>query len=290
MKNKFASLTFKVPLGDLELYTAPDMGFMGMFSVTPKIHSHPYYEIIVALEGRLSIKLLDNQAVELDGGELCILPPKCYHSTCAEEGMPKMLAVRFGYGRISGEERIYDRFSSALESISEPTCFEASERLTAALLDLRREMQEKDESWFLACTSLLQRFYIEILRLISQKGGAEMQFSSSDSKYSRYYRIEMWFAENLANQITEDDLAAEISLSSRQLSRVFSDIYGMSFKEKLIEIRLHRAAQLLEQTELRVDEIAAAVGYGSPSGFHRAFNKYFGCTPFEYRKNTINGR
>ena len=100
----------------------------------------------------------------------------------------------------------------------------------------------------------------------------------------------MWFAENLANQITEDDLAAEISLSSRQLSRVFSDIYGMSFKEKLIEIRLHRAAQLLEQTELRVDEIAAAVGYGSPSGFHRAFNKYFGCTPFEYRKNTINGR
>ena len=112
-----------------------------------------------------------------------------------------------------------------------------------------------------------------------------MQFSSSDSKYSRYYRIEMWFAENLANQITEDDLAAEISLSSRQLSRVFSDIYGMSFKEKLIEIRLHRAAQLLEQTELNIDKVALAVGYLSFSGFHRAFVKFFCCTPFEYRKN-----
>lgn len=290
MKNKFASLTFRVQIGDLELYTAPDMGFMGRFSVTPKIHSHPYYEVIVVLEGRLSIKLLDNQAISLEEGEMCILPPKCYHSTCAEDGMPKMLAIRFSYGKISGEEKIYGRFSSALESISEPTCFSTSERLKAIFLDLRQEMQEKNEAWDLVCMSLFQGFYIEMLRLISQNEGGESKISLPDSKYSRYYQIEMWFAENLANPITEGDLAAEISLSGRQLSRVFSDIYGMSFKEKLIEIRLHRAAQLLEQTELRVDEISPAVGYGSPSGFHRAFNKYFGCTPFEYRKNIINRR
>ena len=95
----------------------------------------------------------------------------------------------------------------------------------------------------------------------------------------------MWFADNFAKQITEDDLAAEVSISKRHLSRVLADIYGMSFREKLIEVRLHRAAQLLEQTEMNIDEIASAVGYRSFSGFHRAFVRYFGCTPYEYRKH-----
>ena len=95
----------------------------------------------------------------------------------------------------------------------------------------------------------------------------------------------MWFADNFAKQITEKDLAREISISQRQLSRVFADIYGMSFREKLIEVRLHRAAQLLEQTELNIDKIASAVGYRSFSGFHRAFVNFFGYTPFKYRKN-----
>jgi AraC-like DNA-binding protein len=95
----------------------------------------------------------------------------------------------------------------------------------------------------------------------------------------------MWFADNFANRITEDDLAREVAISKRHLSRVFADIYGISFREKLIEIRLYRAAQLLEQTEMNIDEIALAVGYRSFSGFHRAFVNYFGCTPFEYRKS-----
>jgi len=169
------------------------------------------------------------------------------------------------------------------------------ESMPIALLDLRREMMEKDTGWEFMCQSLLQRVYIEILRLLSNDVISGINYTSDDSKHSRYYRIEMWFADNFAHQITEDDLAREVSLSKRQLSRVFADIYGISFKEKLIEVRLHRAAQLLEQTELNTDKIALAVGYRSFSGFHRAFVKYFGCTPFDYRKNNMlernkNGR
>ena len=95
----------------------------------------------------------------------------------------------------------------------------------------------------------------------------------------------MWFADHFAKQTTEEDLARDISLSPRQLSRVLSDIYGMSFREKLVEVRLHRAAQLLEQTEMNIDKVASSVGYLSFSGFHRAFVKFFGCTPFEYRNH-----
>ena len=134
-------------------------------------------------------------------------------------------------------------------------------------------------------TSLLQRLYIDIFRLLSKDKISDMDNTFDDSKHSRYYQIEMWFADNFAKQVSEDDLASEISISKRHLSRVISDIYGMSFREKLVEVRLHRAAQLLEQTDFNVDKIALAVGYRSFSGFLRAFVDFFGCTPHQYRKN-----
>lgn len=283
--DKYSSLTLKVRLDDLEIYTSPDMGFVGAFAVTPKIHSHPYYEVIAVIDGKLCIELLDNETLELKGGDLCVIPPKCYHSTCAEGEIPKMLAIRFSYGRISGEGRIYDSFCAALERVGEPTCFDLPPNMPSELLDLRREMMGKDIGWEYMCRSLLERLYIDIFRLLSRDSLSDTVHIADDSKHSRYYHIEMWFADNFAKQITEGDLAREVSLSTRQLSRVFSDIYGISFRDKLVEVRLHRAAQLLEQTELNIEKIASAVGYLSLSGFHRAFMKYFGCTPLEYRKN-----
>lgn len=280
MTKDFSFPTFKVQLGDLELYTATDM----RFSVTPKIHSHPYYEIIVVIDGRLTIKLLDNQAIEIEKGSLCILPPRCYHSTCSKEDLTKMLGIRLSYGQVKGEAKIYDRFKSALESIEIPTRFTSTEKMLDILLDMRNEMREKNTAWDFACNALLQKFYIEILRLLTMEDEENPLYETDDSRHTRYFRIEVWFADNLADSVTEDDLASAISLSRRQLSRVLEDIYGMSFRKKLIELRLHRAAQLLEQTELNVDDISNLVGYRSTSGFHRAFCKYFGCSPYDYRK------
>ena len=283
--NKYSPLTLRVQLGDIEIYTAPDMGFMGAFGVTPKIHSHPYYEIIVVIEGRLKICLLDDADIDLEKGIICVIPPNCYHSTNAYKGQAKMLAIRFSYGRVNSAGRIYEDFCKALERVHEPACFDIPQNMPAVLLELRHEMTEKDMAWEYMCQSLLERLYIDIFRLLSSNSVSVSGFTSDDSKHSRYYRIEMWFADNFAKQISETDLAQEISLSTRQLSRVFDDIYGMSFREKLIEVRIHRAAQLLEQTEMNSEKIAIAVGYKSFSGFHRAFVRYFGCTPYEYRKH-----
>lgn len=282
--DKYSSLTLRVSIGDLELYTAPDMGFVGRFAVTPKIHSHPYYEIIAVIDGAVRIELSNDDSIELDKGELCIIPPHHYHATCAGDDSAKMLAIRFSYGKIKGEGRMYEAFRSSIESVVEPAYFNTPGNLPKLLLDLRREMTEKGAAWEFMSRSLLQSIYIEIFRLLSRDRVIDSSYTVNDSKHSRYYRIEMWFADNFSKQITEDDLAKEVSISKRQLSRVIADIYGMSFKEKLVEVRLHRAAQLLEQTEMNLDKIASAVGYSSFSGFHRAFVKYFECTPFEYRK------
>lgn len=79
------------------------------------------------------------------------------------------------------------------------------------------------------------------------------------------------------------DLAACSSLSRRSLERLFRDRLGVSPREWLCEQRVQQARRLLERTDLGVEEVAAAVGFGSPQALRRWFQAGLGVTPIEYR-------
>ena len=80
-----------------------------------------------------------------------------------------------------------------------------------------------------------------------------------------------------------DALAAELGLSRRQLQRKLRDISGISPAEFIRNMRLERAAQLLESDMGTVSEIAYKVGFSKPSHFSELFRKKFGKSPTEYR-------
>jgi transcriptional regulator GlxA family with amidase domain len=55
--------------------------------------------------------------------------------------------------------------------------------------------------------------------------------------------------------------------------------------EFIQNIRLKRAAQLLEKSRLTITEICYEVGFNYPSHFTKSFQDEFGISPKEYRKN-----
>ena len=84
-----------------------------------------------------------------------------------------------------------------------------------------------------------------------------------------------------------DRLAAELRLSPATLRRRLR-AEGQGFAAIRAEIRLMRARQLLRDTDLSVAEIAARLGYGEPSAFHRAFLKIAGTTPAAFRRDALS--
>jgi len=80
------------------------------------------------------------------------------------------------------------------------------------------------------------------------------------------------------------DLAREFNLSNSYLEHFFKKQTGMSLGQLLTEQRLRRAASLLSETNLRIKEIAQAVGYEHTSSFVRAFERYFAKSPRLYRR------
>ncbi len=80
------------------------------------------------------------------------------------------------------------------------------------------------------------------------------------------------------------DLAAQLKISTHQLSQVINEGLGKSFFEMTAEYRIEEARRLLkEKLNIKVEEIAEEVGYNSKSSFNTAFKKIVGVTPSEFR-------
>lgn len=80
-----------------------------------------------------------------------------------------------------------------------------------------------------------------------------------------------------------DELASELALSRRQLSRKFQSVIGLSPSEFIRSVRLKRAAQLLIDSQYNISEIAYMVGFSTIKYFNQNFKEEFGTTPTQYR-------
>ena len=82
---------------------------------------------------------------------------------------------------------------------------------------------------------------------------------------------------------TVNDLAHKVNLSPSRLQHLFKQQTGVCVGHVLTEQRLQRAAHLLAHSNLRIKEIAYAVGYEHTSSFIRAFERRFAQAPRCYR-------
>jgi AraC family transcriptional regulator len=90
--------------------------------------------------------------------------------------------------------------------------------------------------------------------------------------------------ERLSEDISLDELAAEAQLSPFHFARMFKESVGVPPRVHLTRLRLERACELLETTDLPVTEIAFEVGYSSNQVLARLFVKHRHVTPSDYRR------
>ena len=78
-------------------------------------------------------------------------------------------------------------------------------------------------------------------------------------------------------------LAGLARMSEGSLHRVFKEATGQSPIDYLIQLRMHRAMELLGETTLPVTDIAFEVGFNDSNYFTRQFKKVVGMSPSKYR-------
>ena len=100
--------------------------------------------------------------------------------------------------------------------------------------------------------------------------------------------VRIWKARNFiqahcGEQLSLGRVAHAANTSANYFSEKFKEATGVTFVRYVARARFEKAAALLAQSNLRVSEIAFAVGFQSLSQFNRTFKKFAGKSPTAFR-------
>ncbi len=106
----------------------------------------------------------------------------------------------------------------------------------------------------------------------------------------RFLRARNFIEENFLEGLTLDRIAAEIHLSRSQLCRGFRQYFELSPIDYALHLRLEYAAELLDNVNLNITEVALESGFRDVFYFSRCFKKHMEVSPSAYRKARTRDR
>jgi len=100
--------------------------------------------------------------------------------------------------------------------------------------------------------------------------------------------VEIWRARQFIHEHSDEGLsltkvAKSVHISPNYLSERFKEVTGINFVDYIARTRTEKARELLENSNLRISEIAFAVGFQSLSQFNRVFKKLTRQSPSQSR-------
>lgn len=131
----------------------------------------------------------------------------------------------------------------------------------------------------------LEQISEKILRTCVERSARKEQSYSSNVE-----RAIAFIMSNYEKNLSLDDVAGNVFLSSGYLSIIFKEETGYTVLEYITYIRMRKAKELILQVPaLKVKDIAERLGYNNVQSFIRYFKKYYGETPMAFRKKTDQG-
>jgi AraC-like DNA-binding protein len=111
----------------------------------------------------------------------------------------------------------------------------------------------------------------------SDSGSFEEKFISKVNKI---------ISDNIDNsKFSVENLANDLEISRIQLYRKMKAIMGINVSDYIQNIRLEKAKNLLQDTQLNISEIAYATGFSSPNYFSTSFKNKFNKSPKTFRND-----
>lgn len=244
-----------VPLTGMEIYLTSCF-FEGLTNRPRRWHTHPCYELV---------------CIETESGmEFTVIPPLCKH--LAVDAPPERISsILFSFlpeGRddictvlrdVQTETAVADSFDGAsrirsVKSLALDNSYGAEEQMKAEL----------------------RLLFVGLARALSPKKQIEPRREQTLDD-ERLARLEEYFNIRLKDpNCSKQQLADELGVCERQLTRILKDAYNSHFSAILLQSRMTLAEAMREQGKKTPDEIAEAVGYISAHTLKRAYLNFYG--------------
>jgi AraC-like DNA-binding protein len=102
------------------------------------------------------------------------------------------------------------------------------------------------------------------------------------------WKARKFIEEHCIEELSLSKVAKAVNISGNHLSEKFKQVTGINFVEYVARARFKNACDLLRNPNLRISEIAFAVGFQSLSQFNRVFRRLARKSPSQYRDAIVD--
>ncbi len=224
------------------------------------LHLHRCYEIIVILEGEMSVSV-DDRNFLLKKSDALLIFPNQIHSLQSQSSRHILC--------IFSPELVQAYHTRTADMVPESNLFRPPEYLIGAIDELEN-------------ATLIERKGILYSLCGIFDSNAVYESKPSDRK-SLLYKIFSFVADKFDGDCSLSALADGLGYDYVYLSRFFKRTVGISYNTYVNHYRLSNACYLMKNTGMTVVQCAYESGYASLRSFNRNFKEQYGITPLEYR-------
>lgn len=287
--------------------------FGGKWGVTvPKYQQAARFHMVV--QGQLHVSFPAGEALILGPGDLILIPHGKSHilsdSKCETAPPLETVLSDVGYdgnGFLavgSGNEHkktklVCGHFSfregadhPLLRALPDYFVVTPSRRASNPMLDdviriLLQQVFSTQDGTMASVTRLSEIMFIELLRvnLIENEAFDKIMNAFNDQKISQ--AISLIHADPNGGW-TVESLASEVGMSRSRFAHRFKELLGIGPMAYSSEWRLQKSLQLLDGSNINIQQVASKSGYKSAAAFTRAFSGQFGFSPTEYRQKNLH--
>jgi AraC family transcriptional regulator len=195
---------------------------------------------------------------------------------------PRVL-TRVTYFYIDLQDPLFDPDSGITAAIS-PRLFFFDQAVWDTALKLKAEVGNSDP-WSREYAKALSLVLMHELIRLERPMPAAARPRRGGLPVWQQKRVVEFIEEHLAEDVSLAALAELADLSLYHFARVFKQSFGAPPHRYHMIRRMDRARSLLQRPALSVTEIGIQIGFRETSSFTRAFRKFTGLTPTEYRRH-----
>ena len=282
---------------------SPCVRFVSEFKAKPNWHQRErilYDHLIEYIYDGRGQYIIQNERFQVSRGDVVLIPPGVVHSIKADSEYPFLRqCVHFDFSYVSGcdsmpswewfpdelqEDKIHPAPIFSEDLNFPPVCpMLHVPKIRSLFARLFREMYHKEPAYKLAVKACM----LDILLLIHRNallGDMESSEESSLVLPKAVADAKKFMEVNLRKKLTLSAIAGVAHYHPVHFERLFKRFMGCPPIEYLLEVRISKAKEFLEDSNLNIGEIALEVGFDSVQYFSLAFKKLVGLSPRHYRE------
>lgn len=278
-----------------QTFIPPDMdiSFVRHMRYMPAFwHRHTFFELLCVLNGECR-NIFHDTELNMRKGDICIHAPGTVHAVSAfsDDALLINILLRKStfeqafFSMMNGSSILAGFFRRSFYRINEMPylLFHTGEDtlLSDLILQAKAEAASAHRYKRHMVNVLISQMFVRMLEY--HEHSIEIPEFHLYGKHTNLMEILDYINVNYAS-ITLKELSARFNYSERQLQRIIMDATGISFRENIQNQKMQRAAALLCGSNLSVASICEQTGYPSQNNFRKIFQRFYGMTPSEYRK------